>query len=607
MFGTAVLPLLLLVALAQAHPQQTPLLLTNNKKPALNLLTQDVIDEIDQLRKNWGIKGASVAVVRQDPVSGDWKEDVLGFGVADRHDNPTLFSIASNSKLFTAIASNLIVANETSTGNARLTSTTKIKDVVPDWKLMDRVASDGADLVDILCNGPSSDEPLTNSANETKNGMIARMAHLRPSTEFRRDWQYNNLMYVVASTLPEHLYGTPFTQYVEENIFSPLGMGDTTYDLGAATQTGHRADAFVRHGQNLSACIEEGKVPGGGYSAECLGETACNGWFVRAEDAEWNAGPGGVITSGKDMATWLKVLLLEGRSPTTNISVIPASAINACTKPYTAPPQPNPPNSDLLSPQTYGMGQSMYSYRGHNVIDHGGADPGMMSQIMRIPGDGLGVAVMVNDDAFGTMFTDAVRWRIVDHLLGLEPVNWRTRLQQAHSTALQGGLPPTRPENATMPEIPLADIPGTYFDKAYGTIVLCSLPGTLPEKDAAMYTSEECKDTLANNPFHSRHQSKETSLAVPTYIAKYEKFWANYLEFAHRNGSTFTVTMSAYYPETNLTMPALPDFPTFDVVFAEGGMAVFGNMWGAGAGVPSRTPGEGAGLKESAEVWFEKK
>jgi hypothetical protein len=69
----------------------------------------------------------------------------------------------------------------------------------------------------------------------------------------------------------------------------------------------------------------------------------------------------------------------------------------------------------------------MYSYRGYNVIDHGGSDPGMMSQIMRMPEEGLGVAVMVNDDAFGTMFTDAVRWRIVDHILGLEPVDWRTR------------------------------------------------------------------------------------------------------------------------------------------------------------------------------------
>lgn len=108
-------------------------------------------------------------------------------------------------------------------------------------------------------------------------------------------------MYMVASTLPEHLYGIPFKEYVQDNILRPLGMRDTTYDVKAALETGYRADGFVRRHQNLSACIEEGKIAGGGYSSGCLGETACNGWFVKAEDAEWNAGPGGIITSGRDM------------------------------------------------------------------------------------------------------------------------------------------------------------------------------------------------------------------------------------------------------------------------------------------------------------------
>lgn len=90
MLSSPLVPLLLLVALAQAKALQKPLAFHNDNKPShkVNLLTQDIIDEIDQLRKDWGIKGASVTVVRHDPVSGDWKEDNLGFGVADRHDNP---------------------------------------------------------------------------------------------------------------------------------------------------------------------------------------------------------------------------------------------------------------------------------------------------------------------------------------------------------------------------------------------------------------------------------------------------------------------------------------------------------------------------------------
>lgn len=55
--------------------------------------------------------------------------------------------MASNSKLFTAIAAGLIAAN----GTSGFTQRTKIKDVVPEWKLMDSIASDGTDLVDLLC------------------------------------------------------------------------------------------------------------------------------------------------------------------------------------------------------------------------------------------------------------------------------------------------------------------------------------------------------------------------------------------------------------------------------------------------------------------------
>ncbi|KAJ9092582.1 hypothetical protein QFC19_008690 [Naganishia cerealis] len=497
---SALLPFLVLLAAAAATAQPQRPLSAPKQTPALSLLPQALLDELDQLRAEWGIKGASVAVVKQDQETGKWKENVFGLGVADRWDNPvtdeTLFSIASNSKLFTALASGLIVANESARGHdARLMPTTKIKDIVPGWALMDPIASDGTDLIDLL----------------------------------------------------------------SDNLLRPLGMSDTTYDLRTATDSGKRADGFLRRKQNITACIEEGKVVGGKYSAACLGETVSNGWFQPPEYIEWNAGPGGVIT-----------------------------------------------------PKTYGLAQSMYTYRGHNVIDHGGSDPGQMSQVMRIPEMGLGVAVMVNDDAWGTMYTDLVRWRVVDYLLGLDPVDWRSKLQQTDSRSKEAALPPARPENATMPPAALLrGIQGTYVDKAYGTIVVCAVPGTFPDvtrtssKERHDKAPEECKDTLANNPFPVHHPSSSAA-PIPTFIARYEKFWLNYLEFTHHNGTTFLARPSTFYPETNLNIIAADLSTPFEVVFERDGMALFGNVWGAGAGVPLRQPREGA-MKEAAEVWFEKR
>lgn len=39
----------------------------------------------------------------------------------------------------------------------------------------------------------------------------------------------------------------------------------------------------------------------------------------------------------------------------------------------------------------------------------------------------VGLAVMVNDDQMGTLYHEVVKWMILDELLGLEPIDWRTR------------------------------------------------------------------------------------------------------------------------------------------------------------------------------------
>jgi hypothetical protein len=60
-------------------------------------------------------------------------------------------------------------------------------------------------------------------------------------------------------------------------------------------------------------------------------------------------------------------------------------------------------------------------------MEHGGAVPGQMSQVMRVPGMGLGGAVMVNDHEFGTGFSQVMQRRVVDTLVGLEKIDWASK------------------------------------------------------------------------------------------------------------------------------------------------------------------------------------
>lgn len=150
---------------------------------------------------------------------------------------------------------------------------------------------------------------------------------------------------------------------------------------------------------------------------------------------------------------------------------------------------------------------------------------------------------------------------------------------------LQKSLPPLRPANATI-DIDLASIPGTYTDPAYGKVTICDLHGK----------SSTCRKTLAGNPFPTQPAN------VPTFIAYFPEFWSDYLLFSHRNGSTFTVTASATYAETNVTVTSPHE--SFDAVFDGEGMAWTRGAWGAGAGVEEKSLANG--LEEGAEVWFKK-
>lgn len=47
--------------------------------------------------------------------------------------------------------------------------------------------------------------------------------------------------------------------------------------------------------------------------------------------------------------------------------------------------------------------------------------------VARLPFDGLGTAVLTNDDAIGDYMTFAIVSRLVDEALGVQPEEWKTR------------------------------------------------------------------------------------------------------------------------------------------------------------------------------------
>lgn len=125
------------------------------------------------------------------------------------------------------------------------------------------------------------------------------MRNLRPSTELRESWQYNNQHYIALSHIVLTLTGTPFHEYVKEHVFDPLGMRSTTYNSTTAYLTGQRTNGFTRDGRNVTRCAERWAL-GSELDHSCVGEAKAFDWWTKS-DGIYEAGAGGIVMSGHDM------------------------------------------------------------------------------------------------------------------------------------------------------------------------------------------------------------------------------------------------------------------------------------------------------------------
>lgn len=121
--------------------------------------------------------------------------------------------------------------------------------------------------------------------------VLARIKHLRPSTELRQTFQYSNLNYVVLSLIVSTLSGQNFTSFVRDNILDPLGMSDTYYHHEEAEATGRLWDSYFREAVNSR-----------GIGGMGIGKARSIGWWMK-DPGFWEAGPGGIITSVSELVS----------------------------------------------------------------------------------------------------------------------------------------------------------------------------------------------------------------------------------------------------------------------------------------------------------------
>ncbi|KAJ3513134.1 hypothetical protein NLJ89_g3122 [Agrocybe chaxingu] len=558
------------------------------------LISPRIDNYVRSLLTKWNSSGLSLAVVRKDDsLPSGWRHEFGSYGIAKGDGSPvtpnSVFAIASNSKLFLSLSVGLLITNETlaKERGQGLSWTTKIRDLLPEWALLDEVASRESTLQDLLSH--RTGVPAHHFSGIQRPGgvpeVVSTLRHLRPSAEFRETFQYSDLMYEVLSYLPQALLNQTYESYVEQHLFAPLNMTATTFSVAKAEKRGTLADGFqwdmrdLTKGENgtLRATIPYFQRPG--------------------EERTW-AGPAGVLSSARDLAVWVSMLLNRGRHPYTNEIVVPEEVIDYVAAGRTVThPAPDFPETSV---RVYGAGQWRFSYQGHDLIQHGGDNPGFKTQVARFPNDNLGIIVLSND-ANGAFLMEVIEMEMY--------YNYSASLQQQVTPRPSSPVPPTNTF------ISLAE--RSFSHGTYGTLQPCVVPETLSSSQLTTHQPhEDCSALLASHAV--KRILSASNLSIPTYIIPWKRSFSTHLRLGHFDANIFSVTIlwsnaevrekEGYSNEKGGDVLLGLD-KHFEVEWVGGsggeeeGLAFKGGFWTSEGPEPRTLSGTG---KESAEVWFAK-
>jgi len=161
--------------------------------------------EIDKLVENamaeFDVPGIAVGII-----SGDELVHLEGYGLRElgkkaKVNKDTVFKVASNSKAFTTAALAILV------DKGKLSWQTKVNDVIPEFRLSDAWVSSEINVLDLLThrsgmNAGAGDLMLWPEPNKfTRANIIYGLRHFDLVKQFRSEYAYDNLLYIVAGEL----------------------------------------------------------------------------------------------------------------------------------------------------------------------------------------------------------------------------------------------------------------------------------------------------------------------------------------------------------------------------------------------------------------------
>lgn len=321
---------------------------------------KQLIEVLEEKRIQYHIPGMAIAVVKDDQIILTQR-----FGLMDMAQNTpvsvdTLFSIGSSSKAFTATMLGMFVDKN------KLSWDGLVSDQLPNYQF--NVDNETLPITyrDMLSHrtGYTRNDLLWANGQANRSFILKTATKAEPFDQFRKNFYYNNVMYLAAGEAMAKVTGKTWDELLHELILNPLKMSSTT---------SIHEKAIVNENISLGYQWNE--------------ETQTHDLMPR-RNLNNVAPAGGIYSNVNDMAQWVRFQLNQGK--VTNQAGSKQLISQEQLK------QTHQPQIDIAYDVDYGLGWMLRQWKNRQVIEHGGNIDGYGAQVAMLPDSKLGFVLLTN-------------------------------------------------------------------------------------------------------------------------------------------------------------------------------------------------------------------
>lgn len=392
------------------------------------------------------VPGVAIAIIDQGEVV--WQG---GFGVREHGskkpvDEHTKFMIASSTKGMSTLLLSVLA------DKGKLEWDQRVVDVYPSFRLGDDETTNATLIRHLVCactGLPRKDWAfILADQGAPASDTFRQLAETQPTSSFGELYQYNNNMAAAAGYVggaiayPEMELGAAYDKAMEDLVFGPLGMKNTTFDFAE----GMRGNWAKPHGLNIDGDV-------------AVMSNYFNQTVIPVRPA------GGAFSSAADMARYVQLELSKGLTRDGKRFVSEENLLERRAR-----------GVQVRENMWYGMGLFYELHSDIPVVTHGGTLSGYHANWFALPEANVGAVILTNSDPGQAMLGPFLR-RLLEVLYDGEPEAQADVAAAAERIKAQSAR---QREELTIPGDPevMAGLAERYESPGIGSI-------TIYEKDGA--------------------------------------------------------------------------------------------------------------------------